>query len=94
MPSGVDDYMKEEHGVSMQENLDKFADATEQVWKDLNAERIAETSASVANNKDIVELALNYARAAQLTCKSCQVTDLEKHLEPLIASLFVDPIIL
>ncbi|KAI3449956.1 hypothetical protein Pfo_006621 [Paulownia fortunei] len=89
--TGVDFYMKQ-HGLSMQETVDKFVELAEDAWKDLNTEWMAKTSIP----KDMVEQVLNYARVAEVMYKNIQdgFTNPEKYLAPLIVALFVDPIII
>ncbi|KAL0291934.1 UNVERIFIED_CONTAM: Gamma-cadinene synthase [Sesamum calycinum] len=85
----VDCYMQQ-HGVSKQETLAKFAELVEDGWKNVTAEWVAKTSVA----KEMVEQLLNYARIAEVTYKNSQdgYTNPDKFLAPQIAALFVDPI--
>ncbi|KAK6141551.1 hypothetical protein DH2020_024707 [Rehmannia glutinosa] len=84
--TGVDFYMKQ-HGVTMQETVNKFIELIEDAWKDLNAEWMVKTSIP----KDMLEQFLGYARAAEVFYRSCQdgytKTEVVAHH---IVALFVD----
>ncbi|KAL0452014.1 UNVERIFIED_CONTAM: Gamma-cadinene synthase [Sesamum latifolium] len=87
----VDCYMQQ-HGVSKQETLAKFAELVEDGWKNVNTEWVAKTVVA----KEMVEQLLNYARIAEVTYKNSQdgYTNPDKFLAPQIAALFVDPIVI
>ncbi|KAL7152771.1 hypothetical protein ABFS83_04G120700 [Erythranthe nasuta] len=99
MLTGLDFYMNE-HNISVEETADKFAELAEQAWKDLNEEWIvnsSKTGRGYSRNipKDMVELVLNYARAAELNYRSLQDGfTIPEILAPHIVTLFVDPIIM
>ncbi|KAK4435853.1 Gamma-cadinene synthase [Sesamum alatum] len=86
----VDCYMQQ-HGVSKQETLAKFAELVEDGWKNVNRAWVGKTPAA----KEMVEQLLNYARIAEVTYKNSQdgYTNPDKFLAPQIAALFVDPIL-
>ncbi|GFQ01962.1 cis-muuroladiene synthase [Phtheirospermum japonicum] len=94
MMTGVDIYMKQ-HGLSMEETIDKFVTLAADAWKDVNAEWMINKTNCVVP-KDVVEHILNFARMQEITYKNCQdgYTHPEKNYAPLIRTLFVDSIII
>ncbi|KAG6431209.1 hypothetical protein SASPL_109286 [Salvia splendens] len=86
----VNCYMKDK-GVSKQEAICEFVEIIENGWKVITAEW-ANGSNSVC--KEMMEMLLNYCRAAEITYHNKQdgYTNPEKYLGPLIASLYVDPL--
>ncbi|KAK4480038.1 hypothetical protein RD792_013095 [Penstemon davidsonii] len=92
MPTGIECYMKH-YGVSKQEAMEKFIDAAEDGWKDVNTEWINSTN----NNsipKDYFEGVFNYARAGEVFYKNSDCYTDPEMLAPQLIALFVDPIII
>ncbi|KAK4480039.1 hypothetical protein RD792_013096 [Penstemon davidsonii] len=92
MPTGIECYMKH-YGVSKQEAMEKFIDAADDGWKDVNTEWINSTN----NNsipKDYFEGVFNYARAGEVLYKKSDCYTDPEMLAPQLIALFVDPIII
>ncbi|KAL3650161.1 hypothetical protein CASFOL_006564 [Castilleja foliolosa] len=95
MVTGVDIYMKQ-HGVTMEETVDKFVKLAEDAWKDVNEEWIMSSNKSCEVAKDMVEHILNFARTTEITYKNCEdgYTCPEKNYALWIRALFLDPMII
>ncbi|XP_057766270.1 tau-cadinol synthase-like [Salvia miltiorrhiza] len=91
LPTVVDCYMMDK-GVSKQEALCEFVELVENGWKDINAEWAKRSSVP----KEMVELLLNYGRVAEITYNNKEdgYTNPEKYVGPLIAALYVDPLLI
>ncbi|KAH6774986.1 hypothetical protein C2S52_012547 [Perilla frutescens var. hirtella] len=92
LPTVVDCYMNDK-GVSKQEALSEFAELVEDGWKDITDEWV-KLGSSAAN--ELIQQILKYGVAAEVTYNNREdgYTDPEKYLGPLIAALFVDPLLI
>ncbi|KAH6832661.1 hypothetical protein C2S53_006448 [Perilla frutescens var. hirtella] len=93
LPTVVDCYMNDK-GVSKQEALSQFVELVEDGWKDMTEEWVKAGGRSAPN--ELIQQLLNYGGAAEVTYNNREdgYTDPEKYLGPLIAALYVDPILI
>ncbi|KAH6816226.1 hypothetical protein C2S51_021046 [Perilla frutescens var. frutescens] len=93
LPTVVDCYMNDK-GVSKQEALSQFVELVEDGWKDMTEEWVKAGGRSAPN--ELIQQLLNYGGAAEVTYNNKEdgYTDPEKYLGPLIAALYVDPILI
>ncbi|KAH6781182.1 hypothetical protein C2S52_012419 [Perilla frutescens var. hirtella] len=93
LPTVVDCYMNDK-GVSKQEALSEFVELVEDGWKDITEEWVKAGERSAPN--ELIQQLLNYGGAAEMTYNNREdgYTDPEKYLGPLIAALYVDPLLI
>ncbi|KAH6767619.1 hypothetical protein C2S52_018602 [Perilla frutescens var. hirtella] len=93
LPTVVDCYMNDK-GVSKQEALSEFVELVEDGWKDITEEWVKAGERSEPN--ELIQQLLNYGGAAEVTYNNREdgYTDPEKYLGPLIAALYVDPLLI